>query len=54
VDEFHGANAGLVVAEVELASADEEPALPPWIGREVSQDARYFNANLVKKPFTTW
>ena len=54
VDEFHGANAGLVVAEVELASADEEPALPPWVGREVSQDARYFNANLVKKPFTTW
>ena len=54
VDEFHGANAGLVVAEVELASADEEPALPPWVGREVSQDARYFNANLVKRPFTTW
>ena len=54
VDEFHGANAGLVVAEVELASADEEPALPPWVGREVSADARYFNANLVKKPFTTW
>lgn len=54
VDEFHGANAGLVVAEVELASADEEPALPPWVGREVSRDARYFNANLVKKPFTTW
>lgn len=54
VDEFHGANAGLVVAEVELASADEKPALPPWVGREVSQDARYFNANLVKRPFTTW
>ena len=54
VDEFHGANAGLVVAEVELASADEEPALPPWVGREVSRDARYFNANLVKRPFTTW
>ena len=54
VDEFHGANAGLVVAEVELASADEEPALPPWVGREVSQDARYFSANLVKRPFTTW
>jgi len=54
VDEFHGANAGLVVAEVELASADEEPALPPWVGREVSRDERYFNVNLVKKPFTTW
>ena len=54
VDEFHGANAGLVVAEVELASADDEPALPPWVGREVSLDPRYFNANLVKRPFTTW
>jgi adenylate cyclase len=54
VDEFHGANAGLVVAEVELANADEEPALPPWVGLEVSRDARYFNANLVKRPFTTW
>ena len=54
VDEFHGANAGLVVAEVELASADDEPALPPWVGREVSLDPRYFNANLVKSPFTTW
>lgn len=54
VDEFHGANAGLVVAEVELESADEKPALPPWVGREVSGDARYYNANLVKTPFTSW
>ena len=54
VDEFHGANAGLVVAEVELASADEEPALPPWVGPEVSRDARYYNVNLAKRPFTTW
>jgi adenylate cyclase len=54
VDEFHGANAGLVVAEVELASPDEEPTLPPWVGGEVSRDARYYNANLVKRPFTTW
>ncbi|MFI5197385.1 MAG: CYTH domain-containing protein [Thermoanaerobaculia bacterium] len=54
VDEFRGANAGLVVAEVELAKADEQPALPPWVGLEVSRDARYFNANLVKRPFTTW
>jgi CYTH domain-containing protein len=54
VDEFHGENAGLVVAEVELGSADEKPALPAWVGREVSSDARYFNSNLVKRPFTTW
>jgi adenylate cyclase len=54
VDEFHGLNAGLVVAEVELERADEEPSLPPWVGREVSGDARYYNANLVKRPFSTW
>lgn len=54
VDEFHGENAGLIVAEVELARADERPALPAWVGREVSSDARYFNSNLVKRPFTTW
>ncbi len=54
VDEFHGANAGLVVAEVELGSADEELSLPPWVGREVSGEARYYNANLVKQPFTSW
>ncbi|HEX5854752.1 MAG TPA: CYTH domain-containing protein [Thermoanaerobaculia bacterium] len=54
VDEFHGENAGLVVAEVELRSADEKPARPAWVGREVSSDARYFNSNLAKRPFTTW
>ncbi len=54
VDEFHGANAGLVVAEVELESADEEPVLPPWVGREVSGVTRYYNVNLVKRPYTTW
>jgi adenylate cyclase len=54
VDEFHGENAGLVVAEVELPSADTKPALPPWVREEVSSDPRYFNSNLAKKPFTTW
>lgn len=54
VDEFHGDNDGLVVAEVELKSADEKPPLPEWIGEEVSSDPRYFNSNLVKKPFKTW
>lgn len=54
VDEFHGVNAGLVVAEVELRSADEEPERPDWVGAEVSDDPRYFNASLVKCPFTTW
>ncbi len=54
VDEFHGDNDGLVVAEVELKSADEKPPLPEWIGEDVSSDPRYFNSNLVKKPFKTW
>jgi adenylate cyclase len=54
VDEFHGENAGLILAEVELSNADEVPALPPWVGAEVSSDPRYFNANLAKRPFRSW
>ena len=54
VDEFHGDNDGLTVAEVELASADEKPSLPEWVGEEVSSDPRYFNSNLVKHPFKSW
>ena len=54
VDEFFGVNAGLVVAEIELASEDEAFEKPEWIGEEVSGDPRYFNSNLVKHPFTTW
>ena len=54
VDEFHGQNAGLVVAEVELPSADTQPALPPWLREEVSSDPRYFNANLLKNPYKNW
>ena len=54
VDEFFGENAGLVVAEVELASADQTIVLPDWIGAEVSHDARYFNANLITLPYSRW
>jgi adenylate cyclase len=54
IDVFQGDNLGLVVAEVELASEGEPLALPPWVAREVSDDPRYFNANLVKSPFKTW
>ncbi len=46
VDEYHGSLAGLVVAEIELGSADEEIELPPFIGREVTGDARYYNSVL--------
>ena len=54
VDVFHGANAGLVLAEVELASESDQPALPQWVGEEVSNDKRYFNAYLAIHPFSTW
>jgi len=54
IDVFEGENQGLVVAEVELESEDQEVPLPPWAGLEVSADRRYSNASLVHAPFTTW
>lgn len=54
IDEFFGANAGLVVAELELASSEEEFVRPEWLGDEVSGDARYLNANLSIRPFGAW
>ncbi|MED5613891.1 CYTH domain-containing protein [Janthinobacterium sp. P210005] len=54
IDEFLGANAGLVVAEIELASEDQPFEKPEWIGAEVSGDARYYNANLIRHPFSQW
>jgi adenylate cyclase len=54
IDEFGGDNRGLVVAELELRHADETFDRPEWLGREVSDDPRYFNANLVRHPFTRW
>jgi adenylate cyclase len=54
VDEFLGANAGLVVAEIELASEDQAFDKPDWIGAEVTDDRRYFNSSLIKLPFSAW
>jgi adenylate cyclase len=54
VDEFLGGNAGLVVAEVELATEGQSIALPDWVGEEVSDDVRYFNSYLAKCPYSTW
>lgn len=54
IDEFFGANAGLIVAEIELASADEAFDRPDWLGREVSTDPRYYNSSLSEHPFCTW
>ncbi|MFC4929740.1 CYTH domain-containing protein [Massilia sp. GCM10023247] len=54
VDEFLGANAGLVVAEIELASEEEAFDKPDWIGQEVTHDHRYFNSNLIRHPYSAW
>ena len=54
VDEFLGDNAGLVVAEIELDSADESFDLPGWAGREVTELARYYNLALAERPYSRW
>lgn len=54
VDEFAGENAGLLVAEVELPAHDAPYEAPAWLGREVSDDPRYFNSNLAQHPYTLW
>ena len=54
IDVFHGLNQGLVVAEIELKSESESFDLPAWAVKEVSSDARYYNSNLLKNPFTAW
>ena len=54
VDEFLNENEGLVIAEIELKNEFQQFEIPPWIGEEVTNDPRYYNANLVQKPFKTW
>ncbi len=54
VDVFHGENAGLVLAEIELDSAVETVNTPPWVGEEVTEDPRYTNAHLAAHPWNTW
>ena len=54
IDEFLGENEGLVIAEIELKSAGQQFPVPEWIGEEVTEDVRYYNANLVKNPFKSW
>ncbi|MCL1886963.1 MAG: CYTH domain-containing protein [Betaproteobacteria bacterium] len=54
VDQFFGENAGLVIAEIELESVDQAFALPDWIGKEVTDDTRYYNTNLMRNPYQTW
>ena len=54
VDEFHGDNEGLVMAEVELVAPDDPIVKPDFIGQEVTGDRRYYNSQLRQHPFTTW
>ncbi len=54
VDEFTGENAGLIVAEIELSSEDEQFDRPDWLGAEVTGDTRYFNSMLIRTPFSRW
>ncbi|BCO08246.1 CYTH domain-containing protein [Desulfolithobacter dissulfuricans] len=54
VDEFFGENQGLVIAEIELTSEDQEFTRPDWVGKEVTGDPRYFNSSLIRAPYSTW
>lgn len=54
IDVFEGRNKGLIVAEVELESEDQQIELPSWCGQEVSEEPRYYNVSLGKHPFSEW
>ncbi|OGV46014.1 MAG: adenylate cyclase [Lentisphaerae bacterium GWF2_44_16] len=54
IDEFHGNNSGLILAEIELENEEEKFELPEWAGKDVTDDFRYYNSYLAEKPFTTW
>lgn len=54
VDEFYGENQGLSIAEIELINEDDPFEKPAWLGREVTGDVKYYNAMLMKHPFTEW
>lgn len=54
IDLFHGANEGLLLAEIELVSTDESFTLPAWVGKEVTGDRRYYNSMLTQHPYKDW
>jgi CYTH domain-containing protein len=54
VDQFLGDNEGLIVAEIELQSEDEQYDLPEWIGKEVTGEEKYYNSTLTLHPFKDW
>ncbi|MGH6636319.1 MAG: CYTH domain-containing protein [Gammaproteobacteria bacterium] len=54
IDVFEGDNQGLVIAELELTAVDEGFEKPDWVGKDVSDDPRYYNVRLVKHPYKDW
>ena len=54
VDEFHGDNEGLLIAEIELSEEKEDFIRPQWLGEEVTGDKRYYNSYLVSHPYKSW
>ncbi len=54
IDEFHGVNHGLVVAEIELESKEQQFNTPDFVGEEVTGQTKYYNMMLLKNPYTTW
>jgi len=54
VDEFFGLNEGLIIAEIEMPSEDYQISKPEWLAKEVTGNARYYNANLSRNPFSKW
>ncbi len=54
IDEFSGENKGLIVAEIELSKQNEKFTIPDWIGKEVTDDLRYYNNNLSQHSYNTW
>ncbi len=54
VDEFHGNNEGLLIAEIELKNENENFEKPAWLGKEVTGIVKYYNSRLSKRPYNTW
>ncbi len=54
IDEFHGNNQGLIIAEIELSEENEIFQKPKWLGKEVTGDVKYYNSSLSKTPFKNW
>lgn len=54
VDEFYGENEGLILAEIELDDENENIEKPNWLGKEVTDDPRYYNSMLMKNPYKNW